>query len=445
MAQTLQNGRLQPTPRLFGDNRVYERWRWQIFAITWLAYFGFYLTRKSFSVAKIEIGEGTAIGLTQAQMAWIDGAFLTAYALGQFVWGVAGDKYGTRIVILGGMLCSVLTAVGMGVSSTALIFGLFFFLQGVSQSTGWAPLSKNIANFFSQRERGAVMGAWCTNYAVGGLVASIYAGYVGQRFGWRYAFILPAATLFVIWILFFLFQKNRPEDAGLPPIEQYHGEAPSVPGKPDALAGEADGSWQVILDVLKNPVVLLLAGVYFCLKPTRYAILFWGPKYISDKLGTGMAESGFLSALFELAGPIAILVGGVVSDRVFKARRMPVAIISLFALAVMIFFLDDLPATRFIFGATLFLIGLLTYAPDSLISGTAAIDFGTKKGASTASGLINGAGSIGAIVGGTIPGFFQKQWGWHGVFTFLAVAVLLAALLLLPKWNALPDSQRNGG
>jgi sugar phosphate permease len=82
---------------------------------------------------------------------------------------------------------------------------------------------------------------------------------------------------------------------------------------------------------------------------------------------------------------------------------------------------------------------MLTYAPDSLISGTAAVDFGTKKGASTASGLINGAGSVGAIVGGTLPGLVQKQWGWHGVFGCLAAAVLVAALLLFPKWNALPQ------
>jgi sugar phosphate permease len=45
---------------------------------------------------------------------------------------------------------------------------------------------------------------------------------------------------------------------------------------------------------------------------------------------------------------------------------------------------------------------------------------------------------VGAVVGGTLPGLVQKQWGWQGVFTVLAAAVLLAALLLLPKWNALP-------
>ncbi len=34
---------------------------------------GFYLTRKSFAVAKVEMGEGTAIGLTTLQRSWIDG------------------------------------------------------------------------------------------------------------------------------------------------------------------------------------------------------------------------------------------------------------------------------------------------------------------------------------------------------------------------------------
>jgi nitrite reductase/ring-hydroxylating ferredoxin subunit len=87
-----------------------------------------------------------------------------------------------------------------------------------------------------------------------------------------------------------------------------------------------------------------------------------------------------------------------------------------------LFFLDKLPATAWMLGSFLFLIGMLTYAPDSLISGTAAVDFGTKKGASTASGLINGAGSVGAVVGGTLPGLVQKQWGWQGVFTVLAAA-----------------------
>ena len=42
--------------------------------------------------------------------------------------------------------------------------------------------------------------------------------------GWRYAFFMPAVVLAVILVLFFLLQKNRPQDVGLPTIEEYHGE-----------------------------------------------------------------------------------------------------------------------------------------------------------------------------------------------------------------------------
>src|SRR5436305_1670257 len=84
-------------------------------------------------------------------------------------------------------------------------------------SLGWSPVSKNVGEFFSQRERGSIMGFWCTNYALGGFFASILAGKSAEKFGWRYAFLVPAGVLLVIWVLFILFQRNRPEDLGLPP------------------------------------------------------------------------------------------------------------------------------------------------------------------------------------------------------------------------------------
>lgn len=431
---------MDETPRLIGSNRAYERWRWQVFAVTWLAYAGFYLTRKSFAVAKIEMGKSTVLGLTDSQMSWIDGSFLTAYAIGQFFWGICGDRYGTRKVILAGLLGSVLVAFSMGATSAVVALIIFSGLQGVCQSSGWAPLTKNIGNFFSQRERGTVMGLWCTNYAVGGFFASIYAGYFGGLLGWRFAFYAPAIALFVIWILFLLFQKNRPEDVGLPPIEQYHGEKISSLSKPDeSLTEERDGSWSAVLEVLRHPMVLLLSAVYFFMKPTRYAIMFWAPKYLNERLGTNMAQSGALGALFELAGPLSAFAAGLISDRWLGSRRNPISVICLLISAILLFALDKLPATKLMLGTCLFLIGCALFAPDTLVSGTAAVDFGTKKGASTSAGLINSCGSIGAIAGGTIPGFLHTRWGWNGVFLCLATTLLIAGLLLLPKWNALPS------
>ena len=75
-----------------------------MFAITWLAYVGFYLTRKSFSVAKIGIQDDPTLKMTDHEMALVDGAYLIAYAVGQFIFGMAGDRSGTRRVIVTGML-----------------------------------------------------------------------------------------------------------------------------------------------------------------------------------------------------------------------------------------------------------------------------------------------------------------------------------------------------
>ena len=427
-----------PSFNRIGRNLHYERWRWQIFAITWLAYFGFYLTRKTFSVAKIGMEQDPDVLLTPSDMAWIDGAYLVAYAVGQFLSGIFADRSGTRKVVLVGMAGSVLAAAAMGASSITVMLGMFFCLQGACQSTGWAPLMKNMGNFFSQRERGTVIGLWSTNYAVGGMVASVFAGYWGDLMGWRFAFFIPAATLLGVWVLFILFQRNRPEDVGLPSIETYHGEETAVLVEDPSPEDEHKGSWKVIKEVLSNRTLLVICLAYFLTKPARYAILFWGPKYINEKLGSGMTESGAISALFETAGIAGAILSGVVSDRVFGARRAPVCVIALVALGGFLLVMDGLPATRVVMAASYLLIGLLIFVPDTILNGPAAIDFGTKQGAATAAGFINGAGSVGGIIGGTIPGFFADRWGWNGVFLLLGGMALTAAVVLMPQWNAMP-------
>lgn len=422
--------------------RLYRRWRIQIFFITWLAYAGLYLTRKSFSVAKIGMQRDPGLQMTNSEMGSIDGAYLIAYAIGQFVFGMAGDRLGPRLVVSCGMFCSVFAAVAMGASWITVMFGLLFSIQGLVQATGWGPLVKNMSAFFSRRERGTVMGLWSTNYPLGGLIASVIAGAAGDAFGWRYAFFVPAAGLVVVLVLFLLLQRNRPEDVGLPPIEEFHHEAPAIvavpaetPTKTDApVESDKKSSWQLILEVMTNPMVLLLSAVYFLLKPTRYAILFWGPKYVNARLGSGMMESGLVSALFELAGPVGALVAGLLSDRLFGTRRVPVIVISLVLLSAVLFSFDQLPPNRWAMGIGFFMIGLLLFGPDSLVAGTASVDFGTKRGASTASGLVNGWGSVGAVIGGTMFGWISSHIG----FLILGGMTILAALIMLPRWNAVP-------
>jgi OPA family sugar phosphate sensor protein UhpC-like MFS transporter len=418
-------------------------WQLRIFAITWLAYAGFYLTRKSLSVAKVELKKPEVWGLSTETLAAVDGGYLIAYAAGQFLWGVLGDRLGTRRVVLVGMAGSVAVAVAMGSAATAAWLGGLFALQGVFQSSGWAPLTKNMGEFFPRQVRGRVMGLWCTNFALGGMIAGVVAGLAAETGGWRLAFFVPAGILAVIWAAFLALQADRPEDVGLPSPDAAVGEPESVIVPGESVAEEPEGGWRTILDVVTSPTVLVISFVYLLVKPLRYLLMFWAPVYLSERLGTGVAESGILGSLFDLAGPAGIIAGGWASDRLFGTRRFPVMALTLVAAGIALAALPWMPETRWSIGGMLFLIGLLVYIPDSLASGAAAIDFGTRRGAGTAAGMINGCGSLGGVVGGTLPGVVAAMTAdgrtpWNALFIALAVGLVVAGVAVAPLWNRLP-------
>ena len=434
-----------------GTDAAYRRWRWRIFGVTWLAYAGFYLTRKGFSVAKLGLLDDPAVGLSPVMASNIDVAYSVAYGVGQFLWGMSADRFGPRRIVLGGLLASTAIAVAMGLSSTVVLLGIFFFVQGLCQSTGWAPLTKNMAFWFSSKERGRVMGLWCTNYAFGGLVASPLAGYLAYSVfdDWRWAFFSGAAVLLLISIPFYFLQRDRPHDVGLEEIERYHGEPVAVVDAHNAPDEEKEGSWEFIGKVFRSPPVLVMALVYFLLKPARYTILFWGPVIASQRLASeSFALAATAPAAFEAAGLIAPIAIGFVSDKLFHARRFPACVLSLLLLAVVLSLFGPLTNSGSIGGMLLafFLIGLFLFGPDSMLSATAAIEFGTKKGAGSAAGFINGWGSFGQILGVALPGYLMAWFPGTDTTVILfygfSVATLVAGLLLLPLWNRVPPTGR---
>ncbi|BAN46507.1 putative major facilitator superfamily transporter [Metapseudomonas resinovorans NBRC 106553] len=408
-----------------------QRWRVQIFLITWLAYAAFYFTRKAFSVAKLGIGEDPTFELDKAAMANLDALYLAAYAVGQFTWGIFADRFGPRVVVLGGLVISALVALVMGTFATLPIFATCMVIQGLAQSTGWSGLCKNIGSFFATRERGRVLGYWSTCYAFGGLVATPFAGWWAYSVfqDWRMAFISSAMVVGAVAVLFFFLQRNRPEDVGHAPVE-------ALPVK---ASGPREGHWKALRKVLKNRTVLVLGLSYFLLKPARYAILLWGPVIIYERMPSiGKVASAIVPTAFELAGLVGPILIGYASDKLFGARRMPACVLSLVALTLCLaLFVPAMQSgSLYLVVGLLFMMGMTLYGPDSMISGSAAIDFGTQDGAGTAAGFVNGCGSVGAILGGLLPGYFDTVT----VFIVFTAAALLASLMLVPFWNSRPQT-----
>jgi sugar phosphate permease len=415
---------------------VNPRLRWQIFAVTWIAYAGFYFVRQAFSVAKLGILDDPVLShtLTERALGVIDAVYLAAYAVGQFVWGAWSDRFGPRVVVITGMVGAIGAGLLMGASSAILVFGGAMIVQGLAQSAGWAPLCKNMGAFFPVAQRGRVLGFWSTNYAFGGLAAPPFLGWLAYSVfdSWHAAFFAGSATLAVILVLFVLFQRNAPEQQDAPEQRDESGT------RAEAAAPQARGGGLALYRAtLRDPMVATLGAAYFLLKPARYAILLWGPVLVSQRLPqVDKVSATLIPIAFGAAGVAAPIAVGWVSDRLFRSRRVPGAVLSLALLTVVLGLFMPLTATDSVgvMIALLAVIGLAVYAADSMISCVAAVDFGAEDGAGTAAGLVNGCGSVGAILGGLLPGFLSGST----LFLLFSVAAALAGLVLLPHWNRRP-------
>jgi sugar phosphate permease len=145
---------------------------------------------------------------------------------------------------------------------------------------------------------------------------------------------------------------------------------------------------------------------------------------------------------YEAFGFLGVLAAGFASDYLFKARRFPISSIMLFGLAIVLFlqpYISPLGIVPTIL--SIGLIGFFTYGPDSLMSGAAAMDMGKNQGAALSAGLINGIGSLGQLLSPFAVAYVSQKYGWNSLFQLFVFVSLIAAFLLIFKWNYGDENQ----
>ncbi len=407
-----------------------KQWRIKVFAVTWLAYAAFYFCRKNFSVIMPMISED--FNYSKDDLAILIGGYSLSYMFGQFSNGFLADKFGPRLVVTIGMIVSITANVMMGLSGTFGLLLFFMGLNGLGQSSGWPGLIKNMATWFRRDERGIVMSWWTTNYVIGSFVATIFATYWATSqtlfpdLGWKPGFWAPSVILLIATIIYGLFTRNRPPDAGLPVIVK----------EEDTGSASTGFDKKILREVLNHPTIWIASGIYFLLKMTRYAFLFWLPLYMTEALSYDNSTAGYMSSVYELTGFLGVIAAGYLSDKIFNSKRFPISTIMLAGLAVLCFLQPMLSQMGMVATAiSIGLIGLTTYGPDSIISGAAAMDIGGKRGAATAAGVINGVGSTGQLLSPFVVAFVSNTFGWDGLFYLFVVLALSGAILSALRWN----------
>jgi OPA family sugar phosphate sensor protein UhpC-like MFS transporter len=393
------------------------RGRYSAWALTYVAYASYYFGRKGFSVVKSTLHR--SLGVSVAALGLIDTFYLVSYALGQFISGYLADRVGARRVVGYGLCVSAIACAAFGAASSAIAFGVLFFLNGLAQSTGWPGTTRAMAEWTTPQNRGTVMAFWCTCYQVGSIVASDFAAFLLHRSGFRAAFFGSALWLGVAALLILAFLKRGPS-----PATEISRELPR--------ALELRAAQRA---ALRNPVLWAFGASYFFIKYVRYALLFWLPYYLSTTLGYAPDRAAYVSNAFEAGGILGVIALGGLSDRVRSLSRAGLSILSLCGLVLALISCVGFGPHLALTLVSLALVGALLYGPDALLSGAAAQDVGGRAAAATATGFVNGVGSLGGILEGLTLPSISSHFGWRALFPLLSGLSLCAALALIPAWR----------
>ncbi|MDB4963766.1 MAG: hypothetical protein JWP01_3765 [Myxococcales bacterium] len=432
----------KPGARVTPISREHQAWRAKVFASTWLSYVGFYFCRKPFTAAKSAIQHES--GWDATTLANIYAAYLVSYAIGQFVASQMGTRLGPRRNVLLGMGLSIACTLAMGLTLDPWLWAGLIAVNGLAQATGWSGNIGAMAGWFHKQERGRVMGLWSTNFTTGALTSAWALGWVLSMHDqhmpapWRWCFFAGSIVLGAIWIQFYFLQRNRPEDVGLPPIDDPStavDESKEPEPAMEGFMGLSRSSWINLL---------LVSGFYFFAKFVRYAVWSWATYFLIRNYKLPDSQANYYSTAFELGGLPGVFITGWLSDKYFKSKRAGVALIMMIGMtlatgALMMFGSSGV----WPFTILLFLVGFTLYGPDALLSGAGAIDVGGRHRATFAAAVISGFGSSGPVVQElVIARMYDSKSGELGPIFALLFASAAAATLFCA---ALVWRNRRGG
>lgn len=412
-------------------------WHKATIALLAFGYSGYYFCRSDLAVVLPELIQdlqkhGVSANQAQIRLGLIASAGTIAYAIGKFVFGAVADMLGGRRNFLLGMAGSILFTIIFALGGGFPLFTLAWVGNRLVQSAGWSGLVKVSSRWFSYSTYGSVMAVLSLSFLFGDAACRwIMSQLMAHGLGWRGVFFAAAASLGVLMVANLLFLRETPEERGLPapeanPLNVYAGES------------NQDGAGFAGLGAILRPLITSYPFWLVCLLSLGTTLLretfnLWIPTYFVQFVGLSSSQAAARSALFPLFGGLAVLMAGVLSDRLGLNGRNLVMVCGMAASTACLMLLASIPAhpSQIMPVLLVTLVGFLLLGPYSYLAGAMSLDFGGKRGSATAAGIIDGVGYLAGYLSGDTIARITVAFGWKYAFLALAAISLLTALVAL--------------
>ena len=413
--------------------------RWLVLLLISLMYMITYMDRTGISIAAPAMER--EFGLSKTAIGVVFSVFLWAYAIGQIPGGWLADRFGPRMVLLiivpFWSLMTAMTAVASGLTS---LIGIRFVF-GLAESGAFPTATRAMQLWFPKAERGIVHGVTHSFSRFAVAIVPFLAVSIMVTLGWRWIFYLFGATGLLWSAAFYLLYQNLPEKharVNQEELARIRGRDADGEIKPITLHQQLRTPWKTIF---RSANMWYIAGGYCCFYYGTYFFMTWFPTYLVDYRHLSLKTVGVWASLPLLAGMVGDIVGGTLTDKVYRrtgklkfARRI-VAAPAMLASGVCL-----IPAAtaHSAWTAILCLTASLFFL-ELVISPAWAVpmDVGGEY-SGTVCGVMNMAGSLAASLSPIIFGALVQRGFWILPF-FISAGVLLTGALI---WAFLIDAEK---
>ncbi|WP_186117227.1 MFS transporter [Burkholderia gladioli] len=416
---------------------VIRKVAWRLMPLIMICYLFAFFDRINISFAKFQL-QGD-LGLSDTAYGLGASLFVIGYVLfevpsNMLLYRVGARRWIARIMISWG----IATAAMVFVHTEWQFYGLRFVIGAME--AGFAPgVLYYLTLWFPPSHRGRITSLLFLASAFSGLVGAPAAGLVLGHLngalgmpGWHWLFLLGGVPCVLLGVLVMVQLKDRIEDASW----LSGNEKAWLAGQIAQQSRHQQGG-RSLLGALRTPGFLMLGLVYFLIQIASYGLNFWAPHLIRTAGTQNPTLIGLLTSVPYIAGAIAMVTVGRLSDASGERRKYVVALLLMASVG---FF----AAGYFDRQTTLLLVALAVIGAGVVASIPAfwALPPKLVTGAGAAGGIavINTLGQLGGIVSPVMVGRVRDLTG--STTPALYVIALLSLLCALLVAYALPASLR---
>ena len=301
------------------EDRGYRRVTLRLIPFLFFCYVVAYLDRVNVGFAKLQM----LADLRMSDTTYGIGAGI--FFIGYFVFEVPSNlilhRVGARVWIARIMVTWGVLSMLMMFVTGPVTFYLVRFLLGVAEAGFFPGIVLYLTHWYPSSRRARIISMFLTGVAISGVIGGPLSGWILHTMsgvhglaGWQWLFLLEGIPSLVMGVATYLYLPDSLERAAWLPDDERRRLQQNLR---DEASGEEHGS---VFATLRNPRVILYAGISFSFVMGLYGISFWLPQLIRSMGVQDAGRIGVLSGIPSGVAAIVMVVLGWSSDRTGDRR-----------------------------------------------------------------------------------------------------------------------------